>query len=301
MSCDLRLQRLNAANAPHRVPVRLANLRQVERVLQAELGQDLRGEHVRQLHVERIEYGDGPAAQVSHGSIGLVLVPLALPRVHGAVASGGGASSVSCLGSKSLSAHPREAWSNEGVSERPRSVHKAPPTSTPRGMSTTAGDGAPAPLTPTPSVRQRTIALESELLQHTCATVTGLNRGRASATSSGTGPGGGEAGPDTPPVLPAARGAEMNGDDASSEAPVVVNVALSDPRAPHLPQASRASPGGGASRGGGDRESAGSLGYADRDAAAAAAMTLSASVFLNAPWQWVQYLVCISHVSNSLD
>jgi len=139
-------------------------------------------------------------------------------------------------------------------------------------MSTTAGDGAPAPLTPTPSVRQRTIALESELLQHTCATVTGLNRGRASATSSGTGPGGGEAGPDTPPVLPAARGAEMNGDDASSEAPVVVNVALSDPRAPHLPQASRASPGGGASRGGGDRESAGSLGYADRDAAAAAAM-----------------------------
>ncbi|ACO66653.1 predicted protein [Micromonas commoda] len=142
-------------------------------------------------------------------------------------------------------------------------------------MSTTAGDAAPAPLTPTPSVRQRTIALESELLQHTRATVTGLDRGRASATSSPrTGPGGGgEAGPDTPPVRPAARGAEMNGDDVSSEAPVVVNVALSDPRAPHLPQASRASPGGGASRGtSGNHESAGSLGYSDRDAAAAAAM-----------------------------
>jgi hypothetical protein len=65
----------------------------------------------------------------------------------------------------------------------------------------------------------------------------------------------------------------MNGDDASSEAPVVVNVALSDPRAPHLPQASRASPGGGVSRGtSGNHESAGSLGYSDRDAAAAAAM-----------------------------
>ena len=65
----------------------------------------------------------------------------------------------------------------------------------------------------------------------------------------------------------------MNGDDASSEAPVVVNVALSDPRAPHLPQASRASPGGGASRGtSGNHESAGSLGYSDRDAAAAAAI-----------------------------
>ena len=57
----------------------------------------------------------------------------------------------------------------------------------------------------------------------------------------------------------------MNGDDASSEAPVVVNVALSDPRAPHLPQASRASPGGGASRGtSGNHESAGSSGYTEQ-------------------------------------
>ena len=153
--------------------------------------------------------------------------------------------------------------------ERATSLHNAR-----AGMSATAGDAAPAPLTPTPSVRQRTIALESELLQHTRAAVTGLDRGRASsATSPRTGPGGGgEAGPDTPPVRPVARGAEMNGDDVSSEAPVVVKVALSDPRAPHLPQASRASPGGGASRGDGNNESAGSLGYSDRDAAAAAAM-----------------------------
>ena len=150
--------------------------------------------------------------------------------------------------------------------ERATSLHNAR-----AGMSATAGDAAPAPLTPTPSVRQRTIALESELLQHTRAAVTGLDRGRASsATSPRTGPGGGgEAGPDTPPVRPATRGAEMNGDDASSEAPVVVNVAPSDPRAPHLPQASRASPGEASC--GANNDGAGSLGYTDPDAAAAAA------------------------------
>ena len=150
--------------------------------------------------------------------------------------------------------------------ERATSLHNAR-----AGMSATAGDAAPAPLTPTPSVRQRTIALESELLQHTRAAVTGLDRGRASsATSPRTGPGVGEAaGPDTPPVRPATRGAEMNGDDASSEAPVVVNVALSDPRAPHLPQASRASPGEASC--GANNDGAGSLGYTDPAAAAAAA------------------------------
>ena len=150
--------------------------------------------------------------------------------------------------------------------ERATSLHNAR-----AGMSATAGDAAPAPLTPTPSVRQRTIALESELLQHTRAAVTGLDRGRASsATSPRTGPGvGEEAGPDTPPVRPATRGAEMNGDDASSEAPVVVNVAPSDPRAPHLPQASRASPGEASC--GANNDGAGSLGYTDPDAAAAAA------------------------------
>lgn len=150
--------------------------------------------------------------------------------------------------------------------ERATSLHNAR-----AGMSTTAGDAAPAPLTPTPSVRQRTIALESELLQHTRAAVTGLDRGRASsATSPRTGPGGGgEAGPDTPPVRPATRGAEMNGDDASSEAPVVVNVAPSDPRAPHLPHASRASPGEASC--GANNDGAGSLGYTDPAAAAAAA------------------------------
>lgn len=150
--------------------------------------------------------------------------------------------------------------------ERATSLHNAR-----AGMSATAGDAAPAPLTPTPSVRQRTIALESELLQHTRAAVTGLDRGRASsATSPRTGPGGGgEAGPDTPPVRPATRGAEMNGDDASSEAPVVVNVAPSDPRAPHLPHASRASPGEASC--GANNDGAGSLGYTDPAAAAAAA------------------------------
>ena len=150
--------------------------------------------------------------------------------------------------------------------ERATSLHNAR-----AGMSTTAGDAAPAPLTPTPSVRQRTIALESELLQHTRAAVTGLDRGRASsATSPRTGPGvGEEAGPDTPPVRPATRGAEMNGDDASSEAPVVVNVAPSDPRAPHLPHASRASPGEASC--GANNDGAGSLGYTDPAAAAAAA------------------------------
>ena len=150
--------------------------------------------------------------------------------------------------------------------ERATSLHNAR-----AGMSATAGDAAPAPLTLTPSVRQRTIALESELLQHTRAAVTGLDRGRASsATSPRTGPGGGgEAGPDTPPVRPATRGAEMNGDDASSEAPVVVNVAPSDPRAPHLPHASRASPGEASC--GANNDGAGSLGYTDPDAAAAAA------------------------------
>ena len=60
----------------------------------------------------------------------------------------------------------------------------------------------------------------------------------------------------------------MNGDDASSEAPVVVNVAPSDPRAPHLPQASRASPGEASC--GANNDGAGSLGYTDPDAAAAA-------------------------------
>jgi hypothetical protein len=150
--------------------------------------------------------------------------------------------------------------------ERATSLHNAR-----AGMSATAGDAAPAPLTPTPSVRQRTIALESELLQHTRAAVTGHDRGRASsATSPRTGPGGGgEAGPDTPPVRPATRGAEMNGDDASSEAPVVVNVAPSDPRAPHLPHASRASPGEASF--GANNDGAGSMGYTDPDAAAAAA------------------------------
>ena len=150
--------------------------------------------------------------------------------------------------------------------ERATSLHNAR-----AGMSATAGDAAPAPLTPTPSVRQRTIALESELLQHTRAAVTGLDRGRASsATSPRTGPGvGEEAGPDTPPVRPATRGAEMNGDDASSEAPVVVNVAPSDPRAPHLPHASRASPGEASC--GANNDGAGSLGYTDPDAADAAA------------------------------
>ena len=150
--------------------------------------------------------------------------------------------------------------------ERATSLHNAR-----AGMSATAGDAAPAPLTPTPSVRQRTIALESELLQHTRAAVTGLDRGRASsATSPRTGPGvGEEAGPDTPPVRPATRGAEMNGDDASSEAPVVVNVAPSDPRAPHLPHASRASPGEASC--GANNDGAGSLGYTDPAAAAAAA------------------------------
>lgn len=150
--------------------------------------------------------------------------------------------------------------------ERATSLHNAR-----AGMSATAGDAAPAPLTPTPSVRQRTIALESELLQHTRAAVTGLDRGRASSvTSPRTGPGVGEAaGPDTPPVRPATRGAEMNGDDASSEAPVVVNVAPSDPRAPHLPQASRASPGEASF--GANNDGAGSMGYTDPDAAAAAA------------------------------
>ena len=150
--------------------------------------------------------------------------------------------------------------------ERATSLHNAR-----AGMSATAGDAAPAPLTPTPSVRQRTIALESELLQHTRAAVTGHDRGRASsATSPRTGPGGGgEAGPDTPPVRPATRGAKMNGDDASSEAPVVVNVAPSDPRAPHLPHASRASPGEASF--GANNDGAGSMGYTAPDAAAAAA------------------------------
>ena len=39
-------------------------------------------------------------------------------------------------------------------------------------MSTAAGD-APAPRTPTPSVKERTVALESELLRHTEATTSG--------------------------------------------------------------------------------------------------------------------------------
>ena len=135
-------------------------------------------------------------------------------------------------------------------------------------MSTAAGD-VPAPRTPTPSVKERTVALESELLRHTEATTSG---GERNSVPSGKSQGGEKVGPDTPPAGAPSGSmtrADANGVDAASTSPVVVNVALMHD---HRPDASRASLNGGKPR---DSEAVDSeaVGYSDRDAAAAAAAT----------------------------
>ena len=66
MCLDLRLQRPHSLHAPHRVVVRLAHLRQVLRVQQVELGQDLAIEHVGKLREDGVEDGDTTASQSSH-------------------------------------------------------------------------------------------------------------------------------------------------------------------------------------------------------------------------------------------
>ena len=133
-------------------------------------------------------------------------------------------------------------------------------------MSTAAGD-APAPRTPTPSVKERTVALESELLRHTEATTSG---GERKSVPSGKSQGGGEGvGPDTPPggaPSGSMTRADANGVDATSSSPVVVNVALMHD---HRPDASRASLNGRKPRA--EAVDSEAVGYSDRDAAAAAA------------------------------
>ena len=133
-------------------------------------------------------------------------------------------------------------------------------------MSTAAGD-APAPRTPTPSVKERTVALESELLRHTEATTSG---GERNSVPSGTSQGGEKVGPDTPPggaPSGSMTRADANGVDEAAASPVVVNVALMHD---HRPDASRASLNGGKPRGAEAVDSE-AVGYSDRDAAAAAA------------------------------
>ena len=133
-------------------------------------------------------------------------------------------------------------------------------------MSTAAGD-APAPRTPTPSVKERTVALESELLRHTEATTSG---GERNSVLSGKSQGGEKVGPDTPPggaPSGSMTRADANGVDEAAASPVVVNVALMHD---HRPDASRASLNGGKPRGAEAVDSE-AVGYSDRDAAAAAA------------------------------
>ena len=93
MILDFRTQRANAFGAPNRVPVRPIYLGKVEGILEAELGQYLIVEHIRQLHGDGIENAKGAAAQMRQ-CIRFGLVSISLLRLHGGVESGRGVPSV---------------------------------------------------------------------------------------------------------------------------------------------------------------------------------------------------------------
>ena len=127
---DLRLQRPHSPHAPNRVVVRLAHLRQVQRFIQVELGQDLAVEHVRQLRDDGVEDGDATASQSSH-DIRLARSPLPLPRCHRAPRGVAGRRTADSSISKSFPNFLlKRATSRSGVTRthRPRGeAHRAAP------------------------------------------------------------------------------------------------------------------------------------------------------------------------------
>ena len=127
---DLLLQRPHSPHAPNRVFVRLAHLRQVQRIIQVELGQDLAIEHVRQLRDDGVEDGDATASQSSH-DIRLDRSLHHLPRCHRAPRGVGRRRTADSSKSKSIpNCLAKRATSRSGVTRthRPRDgAHRAAP------------------------------------------------------------------------------------------------------------------------------------------------------------------------------